>query len=82
MRCKTFLEVYKNTGEEMFAKISLCRWLFRKSNNTINCCDNNNLFPNNGVFAFTRQPMKRTFTWSTGAITESICIAALPFHLN
>ena len=81
MRCKTFLKVRKNTGEEMFAKISPCRWLFRK-NNTINCDDNDDLFPNTRVFGFTRQPMKRTFTWSTGAITESICVAAPPFHLN
>ena len=41
MRCKNFLKVHENTGEKMFAKISLCRWLFRKNNKIINC-DNNN----------------------------------------
>ena len=82
MGCKTFLKVHKNTGEEMFAKISFCRWLFRKNNNTMNYDDNDDLFPNTRGFAFTREPMKRTFIWSTGAITESICVAAPPFHLN
>ena len=82
MRCKTFLQVHKNTGEEMFAKISLCRWMFRKNNNTINCDDNDDLLSKTRVLTFIRQPMKRTFTWSSGAITESICVADLPFHLN
>ena len=82
MRCKNFLKVHENTGEKMFAKISLCRWLFRKNNNTINCDDNDDLFLDTRAFAFTRQPMKRNFTWSTGAITESIYVAAPPFYLN
>ena len=29
--------------QKMFGKISLCRWLFHKNNNTINCDDNNHL---------------------------------------
>ena len=68
--------------QNMFAKVSLCRWLFCKNNNTINCDDNNNQFPDTRAFAFTRQPMKWNFTWSIGTITSSICIAALPFYLN
>ena len=68
--------------QNMFAKVSLCRWLFCKNNNTINCDDNNNQFPDTRAFAFTRQLMKWNFTWSIGTITSSICIAALPFYLN
>ena len=35
----------------------------------INCDDNDNaMFPNTRAFAFSRQPMKRSFTWSTRAI--------------
>ena len=68
MRCKNFLKVHENTGEKMFAKISLCRWLFRKNNNTIIYDDSNDLFPDTRAFAFNRQPMKRNFTWSTRAI--------------
>ena len=66
----------------MFAKISLCRWLFRKNSNTINCDDNDDLLPDIKAFPFIRQLVKRNFTWSTGAITESICVAAPPFYLN
>ena len=45
----------------MFAKISPCRWPFRK-NYTINCDDNDDLFSDTRAFAFTRQPMNRNFT--------------------
>ena len=79
MLCKNFLKVHENTGEKMFAKISLCRWLFRKNNKTIIYDDNNDLLPDTRAFAFNRQPMKRNFTWSTGAIIGSICVAARPF---
>ena len=76
MRCKNFLKVHENTGEKFFTKIYLCRWLFGKNNTTINYGDNGDLFPDTSAFAFIRQPIKRNFTWSAGAITESICIAA------
>ena len=82
MRCKNFLKAHENTDEKLFAKISLCRWFLRKNNNTTNCDDNNDLFPDTRAFAFTRQPMKRNFTWSTGAVTESLCAAAPPFYFN
>ena len=61
MRCKNFLKGYKSTGEKMFAKYLSADGCFVKTN-TINCDDNDNaMFPNTRVFAFTRQPMKRNF---------------------
>ena len=51
-----------------FAKYLSADGCFVKTN-TINCDDNDNaMFPNTRAFAFTRQPMKRNFTWSTRAI--------------
>ena len=68
MRCQNFLKVHKNTGEKIFAKYLSADGCFVKTN-TINCDDNDNaMFPNTRAFAFTRQPMKRNFTWSTRAI--------------
>ena len=68
MCCQNFLKVHKNTSEKIFAKYLSANGCFVKPN-TINCDDNNNtLFPNTRAFAFTRQPMKQNFTWSTRAI--------------
>ena len=82
IRCKNFPKVQENTGKKMFAKISLCRWLSRKNNNTINCDHNDDLFSDTRTFAFTMQPIKQNFTWSARAFTESIYVAAPPFYLN
>ena len=62
MRYQNFLKVHKNTGEKTFAKYLSADGCFVKTN-TINCDDNDNaMFPNTREFAFTRQPMKRSFT--------------------
>ena len=62
MRCYNFLKVHKNTGAKIFAKYLSADDCFVKAN-TINCDDNDNaMFPNTTVFAFTRQPMRRNFT--------------------
>ena len=62
MHCQNFLKVHKNTGEKIFAKYLSADGCFVKTN-TINCDDNDNaMFPNTREFAFTRQPMKRSFT--------------------
>ena len=66
----TLLE-FSKTSQKYWRKnicyIFLFGWLFRKTN-TINCDDNDDaMFPNTRVFAFTRQPMKQNFTWSTRA---------------
>ena len=46
--------------------------------NTINCNDNGNtMFLNTRAFAFTRQPMKQSFTWSTRAIHLRSSLALL-----
>ena len=68
MRCYNFLKVHKNTGKKIFAKYHPTDGCFVKTN-TINCCDYDNaMFSNTGGFPFTRQPMKRSFTWSTRTI--------------
>ena len=52
----------------VFAKYLSADGCFAKTN-TINCDDNGNaMFPITRAFAFTRQPMKRNFTWGTRAI--------------
>ena len=58
-------------------QISRCRWLFRKSKNTINCDDNDSIFSDTRAFAFTRQSMKRNFAWSTRAIHLRSSLAVL-----
>ena len=40
MRCKNFLKIHKTNGEKRFSKY-VCRWLYCKNSNTIDC-DNNN----------------------------------------
>ena len=52
----------------MFAKYLSADDCFVKSNNNIDCDDNNNLFLDTREFAFIRQPMKRNFTWSIRAM--------------
>ena len=48
--------------QKIFAKYLSADGYFVKTN-TINCDDNDNaMFPNTRAFAFTRQPMKRSFT--------------------
>ena len=48
--------------QKIFAKYLSADGCFVKTN-TINCDDNDNaMFPNTRAFAFTRQPMKRSFT--------------------
>ena len=68
---KTYFDallVDNNTGKKIFAKYLSADGCFVKTN-TINCDDNDNaMFPITRGFAFTRQPMKRNFAWSTRAI--------------
>ena len=48
--------------QKIFVKYLSADGCFVKTN-TINCDDNDNaMFPNTRAFAFTRQPMKRSFT--------------------
>ena len=71
MRCYNFLKVHKNTGEKIFAKYLSADGCFVETN-TINCDYNDNtMFPNTRVFAFTGQSMKRNFTG----------VAAQPFYV-
>ena len=63
-----FIKVHKNSGENFFAKYLSADGCFVKTN-TINCDDNDNaMFPVTRAFGFTRQPLKRNFTWGTRAI--------------
>ena len=56
------LKVHKNTGKKIFHKYLSPDGCFVKTD-TINCGDDDNaMFPNTRAFAFTRQPMKRSFT--------------------
>ena len=61
MSCQNFLKVHKNSGEKFFSKYLSADGCFVKTN-TINCDDNDVMFPNTWAFAFTRQPMKQNFT--------------------
>ena len=72
MCCKNFLKVHKNNSEKMFATYLSADACFVKT--TIK---NDYLFPDTRAFAFTRQPMKRNFTWSTRAIHLPSCTAFL-----
>ena len=69
MRRKNFVEVDKNTGEKMFAKYLSADGCFVKAiillTVMIKTCY---MVPDTMAFAFTRQPMKRNFTWSNRAI--------------
>ena len=79
MRHKNFLEVDKNTGEKMFAKYLSADGCFVKAiillTVMIKTCY---MVPDTMAFAFTRQPMKRNFTWSNRAIHLRSSIAFLP----
>ena len=72
MCCKHFLKAHKNNSEKMFAKYLSADACFVKT--TIK---NDYLLPDTRAFAFTRQPMKRNFTWSTRAIHLPSCTAFL-----
>ena len=80
MRCKNFLKVHKNTGKNMFAK-SLCRWLFRKNNDTINCDDNDDAicFLIQGRLLLFDSPWNEI---SLDVLELTICIATQPFYLD
>ena len=60
MRCKNFLKVHENTGEKMLANYISADGSFLKTGIllTVMITTMSYLFPDNRVFAFTRQPMK------------------------
>ena len=69
MRCKSFLKVHKNTGKNMFTKYLSAEDCFAKTMILLTAMIRRYyLFPDVRALAFTRQPMKRNFTWSTRAI--------------
>ena len=77
MRYKNFLKVHKNSGE----KISLCRWLFRKNNNTINCDDNENAI----CFLILGRLLLLGSPWNEillEVLELPICIATRSFYLD
>ena len=68
MRCKNFLKVHKNTCKKMFAEYLSTDGCFVKTIILLTVVITTMLFPGTREFAFTRQPMKRNFTWSIRAI--------------
>ena len=78
MSCKNFLKVHKNTGEKMFAKYLSVDSCFLKSILLTAMM----LLPDARTLAFTRQPMKRNFTWSIRAIhlrSSTVLLSRLKF---
>ena len=78
MSCKNFLKVHKSTGEKMFAKYLSVDSCFLKSILLTVMM----LFPDARTLAFTRQPMKRNFTWSIRAIhlrSSTVLLSRLKF---
>ena len=66
MRCKNLLKFHEKTWEKVFEikkYISPDGCFVKKTKQqTMNCDNNDDLFPDIRAFAFTRQPMKQNFT--------------------
>ena len=79
------LQEFSKSSQKYWRKnvclISLCKWLFRKNNNTFNCDDNGDAI----CFLIVGRMLLLGSPWneiSLKVLERSICIAARPFYLD